>query len=333
MRPRGITFALTVAAALLLVFWTVTRIRTFTSLFVAHSGIVLTQDQVASSHNASQPQPRTRAIPKITHQIFHNWNDKGNDTLPADWAVLRQTCIDLHSDDDDEWQHMLWTQAKSHDFVATNFPSFLAIYDNYRYPVQRVDALRYLLLYHYGGIYLDLDNGCLRDLEPLLYYPAWTTEFLSGGPLNNNLLGSSAKHPFFGILVSALEYYGPNDYFMPYITVSYTTGQWFETIAWERYHQTAQGQAEPLYRILVDNEPTPPSAPQGPHGPVVFFSTGRGGTWNQWDNFLFAWTGAQYLLIAVLVAAVVRLLWWRGRRTSVARRGRYDLYNTFMGKR
>lgn len=155
MRPRGIvSFGLTVAAALLFIFWTGSRILNFTSIFVPRSGIVLTQDQVISQYNASAP--RSRVIPKITHQIFHNWNEKGNDTLPSDWAALRQTCINLHNDG--EWQHMLWTEEKSRRFVATHFPSFLSIYENYRYPVQRVDALRYLLLYHYGGIYLDLDN-------------------------------------------------------------------------------------------------------------------------------------------------------------------------------
>lgn len=34
-------------------------------------------------------------------------------------------------------------------------------YDGYRYPVQRVDAVRYFIMLHYGGIYMDLDNvGC-----------------------------------------------------------------------------------------------------------------------------------------------------------------------------
>ena len=31
-------------------------------------------------------------------------------------------------------------------------------YDRYKYPVQRVDAARYFLMLHYGGIYMDLDN-------------------------------------------------------------------------------------------------------------------------------------------------------------------------------
>lgn len=52
----------------------------------------------------------------------------------------------------------LWTERASRDFIETEYPWFLRTYDGYRYPVQRVDAVRYFLLLHYGGIYMDLDN-------------------------------------------------------------------------------------------------------------------------------------------------------------------------------
>lgn len=88
-----------------------------------------------------------------------------------------------------------------------------------------------------------------------------------------------------------------------------------------------------MYRILIDDEPAPPNTPQGPGDPVVFFSSGRGGTWKQWDNVLFSWTGPQYMLIFMFVAAVVGLVWWRGLRARVARRRRHNMYDTFMTKR
>ncbi|KAJ3896091.1 hypothetical protein GG344DRAFT_72572 [Lentinula edodes] len=42
---------------------------------------------------------------------------------------------------------------------------------DYKYAIQRADAIRYFVLHHYGGVYLDLDVGCLRPLDPLLVYP------------------------------------------------------------------------------------------------------------------------------------------------------------------
>ena len=38
----------------------------------------------------------------------------------------------------------------------------------YRTGVEKSDILRYLLLFHYGGVYADLDVECLRPFEPLL---------------------------------------------------------------------------------------------------------------------------------------------------------------------
>lgn len=35
-------------------------------------------------------------------------------------------------------------------------------------PVQRWDFIRYLILYHYGGLYVDMDYGCLEPVDGLL---------------------------------------------------------------------------------------------------------------------------------------------------------------------
>ena len=43
------------------------------------------------------------------------------------------------------------------DFIAKEYNWFLETYDAYPYPIQRADALRYFVVYHYGGIYADLD--------------------------------------------------------------------------------------------------------------------------------------------------------------------------------
>ena len=66
---------------------------------------------------------------------------------------------------------MLWTDASSREFIANEYPWFLDTFDGYTYPIQRADAIRYFVLYHYGGIYVDLDIGCLRPMDDLLYYP------------------------------------------------------------------------------------------------------------------------------------------------------------------
>lgn len=46
----------------------------------------------------------------------------------------------------------------SRTFIEDEFSWFLPTYDGYKFPIQRIDVLRYFLLRHYGGIYLDMDN-------------------------------------------------------------------------------------------------------------------------------------------------------------------------------
>lgn len=41
-------------------------------------------------------------------------------------------------------EYMLWTDDLSRQFIADKYPSFLATFDGYEYPIQRADAIRYL---------------------------------------------------------------------------------------------------------------------------------------------------------------------------------------------
>jgi hypothetical protein len=64
-------------------------------IFSGHPGLELTQAQVVESYkerDLSIPPP----IPRIIHQVFHNWTDFDNEAIPADYASQRQTCIDAN---------------------------------------------------------------------------------------------------------------------------------------------------------------------------------------------------------------------------------------------
>ena len=90
---------------------------------------------------------------------------------------------------------MLWTDAGSREFIAEHYPWFLDNFDDYTYPIQRADAIRYFVLYHYGGVYLDLDVGCLRPLDQLLVYPVILPKTIPVG-VSNDLMFAEKGHPF-----------------------------------------------------------------------------------------------------------------------------------------
>jgi mannosyltransferase OCH1-like enzyme len=51
---------------------------------------------------------------------------------------------------------------------SLRYPWFLETFDGYPYPIQRADAIRYFVLHHFGGIYIDLDDVRIRQTWPTL---------------------------------------------------------------------------------------------------------------------------------------------------------------------
>lgn len=51
-------------------------------------------------------------------------------------------------------EHRFWTDDNIRQLIQKQYPWFLDTFDEYPYPIQRVDAGRYFILYHYGGVYL-----------------------------------------------------------------------------------------------------------------------------------------------------------------------------------
>ena len=104
----------------------------------------------------SDVKQRVRLIPKIIHQTYIN------ESIPEVWREAVQSCIDLHED----YEYMLWTDVKSREFVAAEYPWFLETFDGYPFPIQRADAIRYFVLAHYGGVYIDMDDVCCPSPAP-----------------------------------------------------------------------------------------------------------------------------------------------------------------------
>lgn len=63
------------------------------------------------------------------------------------------------------WNYTLMTDEMNREFVKTHFPDFLSTYDNFAYPIQRADAIRYMWLYVHGGVYMDLDIVITKQLD------------------------------------------------------------------------------------------------------------------------------------------------------------------------
>ena len=51
-------------------------------------------------------------------------------------------------------------QQRVHQLITHRYPWFLETWDNYPFNIERADAIRYFVLAHYGGVYIDLDDVC-----------------------------------------------------------------------------------------------------------------------------------------------------------------------------
>ncbi|KAH8894425.1 hypothetical protein GQ53DRAFT_642912 [Thozetella sp. PMI_491] len=246
----------------------------------------------------SDPPRQVEVIPRIIHQTY-----KDDVSLPAHWEAARQTCLELHPPEEG-WEYKLWTDKTSRDFVAAEYPWILDTFDGYKYPIQRADAIRYLVLSHYGGIYIDMDDGCQRKLDPLLAYPAWLRRTVPTG-ISNDVMGSVPRHPFFVKAVDALPRYNRN-WLLPYITVMASTGPLFLSLIWRHYDDEIKGEEAQRVRILTID--------QYKGNETSFFEPCSGSSWHEGDAKLVFWMRDHWVLLVVVgffVAYLVFLRAWR----------------------
>jgi hypothetical protein len=139
-------------------------------------------------------------LPKIIHQ---QWK---TDTIPdgvfteyhARWKKLFP---------EPEYKHMLWTDKSGRKLIADHFPWFLEAFDGYAMNIQRADSMRYFILYHYGGLYADLDyepfvnfwDALPNDRVSLIESPYKINE-----QVQNSLMSSPASDPFWNVTFELL---------------------------------------------------------------------------------------------------------------------------------
>lgn len=137
-------------------------------------------------------------IPKIIHQTWKT------ETIPERWKDGVDSCKKIHKG----YRYILWTHQTMEKFVRKFYPDFFPTYRDYSHDIQRCDAFRYLVLYKYGGIYLDLDIICKKKLDDFLHY-----DFVVARSPNipsayiNAFYMVIPKHPFIRFCIEELPKY------------------------------------------------------------------------------------------------------------------------------
>ncbi|KAI0723241.1 nucleotide-diphospho-sugar transferase [Earliella scabrosa] len=278
----------------------------------------ITEDEVNSVLNDTHHTVPER-IPRIIHQTWKS------ETLPAKWANVSQGCRDMMPD----YEYMLWTDASAREFIAQHYDWFLDTFDGYTYPIQRADAIRYFVLYHYGGVYIDLDMGCLRRIDPLLVHSVILPKTIPVG-VSNDLMLSEKNHPFMGQTIHNLMKFDYN-WVLNYPTVMFSTGPMFLSAqygAWTSSHPPTPdapgGEVRVLPKPLYGKNAKPGEAPHS------FFSHYYGSSWHADDaafiGFLGKWgKGLMWIGLAVLVFGLIRLAFAPRPKSRIPRIGGYEV--------
>lgn len=148
-----------------------------------------------------------KKIPMIIHQIWSGIDKP----LPQISQVLGNTW----KRDYPEWKYILWDNTSMNQLIENDYPQYKSIYKSFEYNIQRWDAIRYLILYKFGGMYVDFDYESIKPLEPIVKdqtccFAEEPEAHKLGIPLvaekyfNNAMMISIPNHPFMKKIIDSV---------------------------------------------------------------------------------------------------------------------------------
>jgi len=130
-------------------------------------------------------------IPKIIHLTYKDHN------IPASW----KSTIPAWKKYNPDWEIRFWTDEDNRKLIESKYKWFLHVYDSYEYGIQRADAIRYFILYTYGGIYSDMDIEPTKNFNKLFTKKTDQEVYLIKSPqlsyVTNCFMASKPKTKFW----------------------------------------------------------------------------------------------------------------------------------------
>lgn len=115
--------------------------------------------------------------------------------MPKEFVEYGETWLKHHPD----WEMKLWT-----DENMINLKNQKA-YDNASQLAQKADIARYEILYQFGGVYIDCDFECVKNIEPLLKGINAFAASEDDYHISIGIMGAIPESRFFKLLVDNIE--------------------------------------------------------------------------------------------------------------------------------
>lgn len=164
-------------------------------------------------------------IPRIIHQM---WKNENLLTYPINTSHFKW------KKSYPDYKLILWTDKQIEELLLNNkYLDLYSIYKSYFYGIQRADLARLIILYHHGGIYVDLDvfpsSNTIEDLRlkgASLIIPRSSSDHCL---INHFLMAEKNSHLLKYILNQIQQKSYLNQiYILPYLEV-FSTGSIFLT--------------------------------------------------------------------------------------------------------
>jgi len=244
---------------------------------------LLNFDTTDNSNECTKPGNRCHPmdLPKQVHQMWKT------DIVPKKWKRHNNHCKKINP----TYKFILWSDGDIEQLFKDYYPWFLPMYYSYPYNISRTDAARYFIIYHYGGVYLDLDIECKVPFGDILTTSTNKNIVLgSTAPfgITNSVFATQQKSELLNRTIQGLVedkgWYGT-----PYMTVMMSTGCLF---FYKRYIEFPL--KDSVYMMTVEQQ-------------KHFFIHRHASTWHSWDGLLVRWMDRHYyiIIVGVTIALIV----------------------------
>jgi len=101
--------------------------------------------------------------PVIPRIIIQTWKDNN---IPPKYYEMINSMKFLNPN----YEYMFFTDDDIEVFLKEHYPEYYDTYIKLPIKIQKIDFFRYIVVYHYGGFYMDLDMSGISNFDDLLNY-------------------------------------------------------------------------------------------------------------------------------------------------------------------
>jgi hypothetical protein len=144
---------------------------------------------------------KQKTIPKIIHFVFIDKENENNENVTL--SELYQNCKKKVSDLNPDYKIKLWNGKMCKELIATHYPWFLKYYESFPSFIFKVDAIRLFILHFEGGVYMDLDITCVKQI-PYELINRDVLLFVNENVPDTGIIGGARHHKFFSVCIQTL---------------------------------------------------------------------------------------------------------------------------------